>query len=93
MVPQTVSFRVSFRYDHSDRLGTGLPSERVEDFDVFEDMLSAVRKEKNRRAYRDRATSAKYRMVLTNHGREVCEADEYRRKSHADAIDGTWFKV
>jgi len=93
MVPQTVSFVANFRFDHIERMGTGQPEQVTREFDSFEALMETFRVERRRRKNADRCTSATYRMVLTDHGREVCRNDEYRAKSHADAINGTWFKM
>jgi hypothetical protein len=63
------------------------------DFHMFEKMFQRYYTETHRRAYADRATSAEYRMHLTDHGQAVCATDSYTRDAHKDAIDGTWFKV
>tara|TARA_R110002051_G_scaffold308814_1_gene381063 strand:+ start:251 stop:526 length:276 start_codon:yes stop_codon:yes gene_type:complete len=62
-------------------------------FDEFEAMFVRYGKEKRRRKVADRATSATYRMVLTDHGREVVANDIDGAERHADAINGTWFTV
>ena len=88
-VPQTVKFEMRVRFDHIDNVKG--KRERTFIFESFEKMLDRVYKERHRRAYADRMTSATYRMVLTQHGRDVCDACEYAKQRHQDAILGTWF--
>ena len=88
-VPQTVKFEMIIRFDHIDNVRG--KRERVFMFHDFDTMLDRVYRERHRRAYGDRMTSAKYRMVLTQHGQDVCAACDYAKKRHQDAILGTWF--
>ena len=89
--PQTVNFTLRVSYRHIDRLGTGLADSIDYDFDDFDTMYNFIRKERRRRAYRDRATYAEYRMNLTDAGRVAISKCAYTKNSHRDAIAGTWF--
>lgn len=85
-VPQTVNFELRLKYMHVDRIGTGLPTVTYHEFDDLCEMISFAHKEKRRRAYRDRATDADYEVKLTEHGKEVCEADPRRAASHEEML-------
>ena len=91
-VPQTVTFILRVHYMHANR-PSHLPTVIETPFETFEGWHVHYYKERKRRAYADRATSAEYRMVLTDHGREVCDNDADRAWAHRDVINGKWFKV
>ena len=80
--PQTVSFELRLRYMYWDRVEAGLPEWRYFKFENLEEMISFAMKERKRRARKDRATTAEYEVVLTEHGKEVCESDPVRAASH-----------
>ena len=90
--PQTVTFSMRVHYNRIER-----PADKPMTVDLvfhsFEKMIRRYYKETHRRAYADRATSAEYRMNLTDHGRQVCADDAYRAEAHAAAINGTWFSM
>ncbi len=90
--PQTIRFEMRVRFDRFER-PANKPQELTFNFDSLEKMESRFRLERRRRAIGHRATSAAYRMHLTAYGEAVCEADEQRRESHADAINGKWFDM
>lgn len=62
-------------------------------FNNFEQMGERYRKERKRRKNGDRATSAQYRQVMTQYGKDkiACEDDDRMKDQHYDAINGTWF--
>ena len=91
-VPQTIKFKLRVHFMHIESLDYK-PSYIDTIFESFEEMLQAYYKETHRRARKDRATGAEYQQILTDHGKAVCAADEYRCQSHKDAIEGTWFKL
>ena len=88
--PQTVRFEMVVEYNRIER--GSLPSSVSHDCDTFEDMLELISVERRRRKLSHRATGARYRMHLTEHGQHVCGMDADRALRHADAINGTWFK-
>ena len=92
--PQTVSFEITTEYRHFAR-PLNQPTLVTTPFERLEDMLEFYHKERRRRSYADRATSASYRMVLTDHGRDMISSDDehYSEKRYADAINGTMFML
>ena len=93
-VPQTVSFELTVEYRHMARPLTSPTIVRYT-FEKLEDMIWFFRKERKRRSYADRATGGTYRLILTDHGRDMINsADEhYTVERYADAIDGTEFPM
>ena len=89
-VPQTVGFELVVRFDQMER-PSDKPSEMSFVFHSFEKMLSRFSKEKNRRAIADRASSGKYRMFLTEHGKAVVASDAAAASRHSDV--GQWFSM
>lgn len=89
---QTVEFEVRLTYLNFER-PYHWDASRTLKFKVLEQMLDFVRKEARRQDVKLRATTGEYRMVLTDHGKDVCANDSYRATSHKDAINGTWFKL
>ena len=77
--PQTVSFELTVFYHHIDRNGETVVTREVES---FEGMFDIWRKESCRRKNADKATGAIYRVVLTDHGRQVCSQDVACKESH-----------
>lgn len=68
------------------------PTSEVHPFDDFEAMLQFAHKAKRRRRNADKATGAEYEVCLTELGRQVCEDDEHRRRSHESMLN-KWHKV
>ena len=93
--PQTVSFVLRVSYRWFERFEAGKPETVEFEFDDFCEMMEFAHKEKRRRAKADKATGAEYRQVLTAHGREMIDSDDwyYTEEKYRDAIDGTWFKI
>ena len=91
--PQTVSFVAVIDYRSFERMNEGLPEQIKYEFDVFEEMIMFFKKERKRRAYKDRATSGRYRMKLTELGEKVCAECTETRKRHQEAIEGTYFSL
>lgn len=88
-VPQTVRFEMIVRYDRIERPADQPVASETLTFETMEKMDERYRKERKRRKLADRATSGKWRTVLTDHGREVIAAgDVYCRAAHANV--GTW---
>ena len=96
--PQTVTFVLRVHYLQIER-PAHLPTYVDFEVDEFEQIGEIVRREKRRRAIKDRATRAEYRQVLTDHGREMLALSKsdpdtyymYSERSYSDAINGTWF--
>ena len=86
----TVSFVVRMYYRHSKR-PSELPTYADFECDSFESMLALWSKESRRRALADAATSAEYRMTLTEYGQAKTAADADCAERHADATEGKWF--
>ena len=94
-VEQTISFTLRVQYRYIERVQAGLPESVDYHFVDFCDMMDFARKESRRRRYADRSTGSEYRQVLTQHGRDMINGDDwtYTEDRYRDAIDGTWFKV
>jgi hypothetical protein len=92
MTPQTVGFELEVRYDQMER-PSDLPRTKEFVFHSFDKMPERMRVEKRRRKLADRATSGRYRMFLTDHGKQACAADIDTRNRHQEAIEGTWFNM
>lgn len=94
MVQQTVSFEMRVYFRQIER-PSHLPESVLMQFDTLEEMLERYSKERRRRALADRATSARYRQVLTSHGYEMLNSDDphYSKERYADAINETWFSL
>lgn len=99
-VKQTVSFKLNIQYRYFQRYDAGLPEFKTFEFDVFEDMMEFAYAERKRRAFKDRATSATYQMVMTETGWERHRLQqenpgnlEFLMADHSDAINGKEFKV
>ena len=92
MVPQTVRFELEVRWDRIER-PADKPVSKLFVCETFEGMLERYRVERRRRAIADRATSARYRMLLTEHGKQAVAADADCRARHQDVIDGKWFAM
>lgn len=93
-VPQTVEFIASIHYGHIERERSGQQRVCCYHFKVFEEMLEFYRKERKRRAYKDRATDGYYRLVLTDLGKERIEkGDSFHRRKYQAALDGTLLKI
>lgn len=90
-VPQTVGFEMRVFFRQVER-SSDLPESIVLVFYTLEKMLDRYRTERKRRKVADRATSAEYRLFLTDYGRRACEADVDCKARHAD-VDGRWFNV
>jgi hypothetical protein len=92
--PQTVSFVLTVSYRQIER-PAHLPETVDFEFSDFCEMSAFFQKQRRRRKLADRATSAEYRQVLTDHGREMLASDDahYSRERYRDAIDGTLFKM
>ena len=88
-VPQTVSFELVVEFNRIE----SVKKPRTYLCDTFEAMLAHWSKERNRRALKDRATSARYRMHLTEHGKQATAEDAACAARHKDAIDGKWFEM
>lgn len=71
--PQTVSFEIQLVFGNAPTPDGSLKIEtrKVELFELFEDLGRIAYKERHRRAKVDRATSVRWKTVLTAHGREV----------------------
>jgi len=89
-VPQTVGFELEVRFDQIER-SSDRPSSASFIFFSFEKMLSRFRQERRRRAIADRATSGRYRLFLTDHGKTAVAADPACAARHADV--GKWFSL
>lgn len=88
---QTVFFEAVFFFDSIDRMEAQLPRVVSENyFLTLEEMLESFRKLRKARAHKDRATSGKYRLHLSDHGHEVCK-DPYRAEAHS--MVGEWFAI
>ena len=92
MTPQTIKFELRIHFRQIER-SSELPAFKDFLFDSFEAMWNRYCKEKNRRALADRATSAEYRQVLTDHGKMKLAHGEIREESYRDAIEGNWLKL
>jgi hypothetical protein len=88
--PQTVGFELEVRYDRWER-GTELPRTQEFVFHTLEKMETRYRTERKRRALKDRATSGRYRLFLTEHGKQACAADPDCAARHSDV--GTWHSM
>lgn len=91
-IPQTVSFVLTVRYRQIER-SNDLPDSVSYEFTNFEKMLTFYRKERRRRNIADRATSATYRMKLTDYGIARCQSDADCAARHVDAINGREMNV
>jgi hypothetical protein len=89
MVPQTVGFELEVRYDRFER--GDKPATATFVFHTLEAMETRFRKERKRRALADRATSGRYRLFLTAHGKAAVAADPDCAARHADV--GTWHEM
>ena len=90
--PQTVSFTTRITYGFSENRGPLTREESFEGAEAFEEMLSFFRKERKRRAKKDRATEGKYRMVLTDLGRKRVKENPIHHNLE-EAVNGTWFSL
>lgn len=90
-VPQTIGFEMRVFFRQIER-SADKPEYIDLVFHVFEKMMDRYRVERKRRKVADRATSAQYRLFLTDHGRRACEADADCKARHAD-VDGRWLNV
>lgn len=89
---QTINFTLRLRFDHSERGD----QPRVIELEglAFDEMHQRYHIERKRRRRGDRVTSAFYRQVLTQHGKDMLASDDdhYNDERYADAINGTWFQ-
>jgi hypothetical protein len=68
--PQTVSFEIELVFGNAPTPDGSLKIE-TRKVEAFEDLGRIAYKERHRRAKVDRATSVRWKTVLTAHGREV----------------------
>jgi hypothetical protein len=81
-ISQTVSFEIELEYFRHEVIGTDRPTTAVHSFEYFEDMVSFFATQRRRRAHADKPTGARYRMILTDYGRERCAEDREVRERH-----------